>query len=114
MTALILGGTTVPTPDDYQVELIRHRYVGPTHPGRDIDYVAVTTPAECWPVTGLFRLPRSGVRALIAFGDAAASVARPTVVETFGPVRPHLRPFRSRSGWPSWSRRWPSTATTLW
>jgi PE-PPE domain len=56
LTALILGGTTVPTPDEYLVELIRHQYIEPTHPGRDIDYVAVTTPAEVWPVTGLFRL----------------------------------------------------------
>ena len=70
MTALILGGTTVPTPDDYQVELIRHQYIEPTHPGHDIDYVAVTTPAECWPVTGLFR--SSGAFGPRAFGGAAA------------------------------------------
>ena len=56
LTALILGGTTVPTPDDYLVELIKHQYIEPTHPGHDIDYIAVTTPAEVWPVTGLFRL----------------------------------------------------------
>src|ERR1700754_1499502 len=43
-TALIMGGTTVPTPDDYLVELIKNQYIVPTHPGQDIDYVAVTTP----------------------------------------------------------------------
>ncbi|MGB9226399.1 PE-PPE domain-containing protein [Mycobacterium sp.] len=56
LAALILGGTTVPTPDEYLVELIKDQYIDPTHPGRDIDYVAVTTPAQVWPVTGLFRL----------------------------------------------------------
>jgi hypothetical protein len=56
LTALILGGTTVPTPDEYQVELIKKQYIEPTHPGRDIGYVAVKTPAEVWPVTGLFRI----------------------------------------------------------
>ncbi len=55
-TALILGGTTIPTPDDYLVELITNQYIAPTHPGQDIKYVAVTTPAEVWPVTGFFRL----------------------------------------------------------
>src|SRR6478672_2311323 len=55
-TALIMGGTTVPTPDDYLIELIKNQYIAPTHPGQDIDYVAVTTPEEAWPITGLTRL----------------------------------------------------------
>ena len=46
-TALIMGGTTVPTPDDYLVELVKNQYIAPTHPGQDIEYVAVTTPEEC-------------------------------------------------------------------
>src|SRR5262245_49849648 len=56
LTALIIGGTTIPTPDDYLVELIKKQYIAPTHPGQDIEYVAVTAPAEAWPLTGLFRL----------------------------------------------------------
>ena len=55
-TALIIGGTTIPTPDDYLVELIKNQYIAPTHPGQNIEYVAVTAPAEVWPLTGLFRL----------------------------------------------------------
>ena len=56
LTALIIGGTTIPTPDDYLVELMKNQYIAPTHPGQNIDYVAVTAPAEVWPLTGFFRL----------------------------------------------------------
>ena len=55
-TALVLGGTTIPTPDDYMVQLFKNQYVTPTHPGEDIEYVAVTAPQEWWPVTGFARL----------------------------------------------------------
>jgi hypothetical protein len=55
-TALIMGGGTVPTPDAYLVELIKNQYIAPTHPGEDIEYVAVTAPMEAWPITGLVRL----------------------------------------------------------
>lgn len=55
-TALILCGTTCPTPDDYWIESVKNTYVGPTHPGQDLDYVAVTAPMQFWPITGLFRL----------------------------------------------------------
>ena len=53
---MILGGTTVPTPDDAYVEVVKNQFIAPTHPGQTIDYVAVTTPEESWPITGLFRL----------------------------------------------------------
>jgi hypothetical protein len=57
-TALILGRTSVPTPNDAYVEIVKNQYIGPTHPGQDINYVAVTTPQEFWPLTALlFRLP---------------------------------------------------------
>jgi hypothetical protein len=55
-TALIMGGTTIPTPDDYMVQLFKNQIIAPTHPGEDIDYVALTTPQEWWPVTGFARL----------------------------------------------------------
>ena len=57
-TALILGRTSVPTPDDAYVEIVKNQYIGPTHPRQDINYVAVTTPQEFWPLsTLLFRIP---------------------------------------------------------
>jgi hypothetical protein len=38
------------------VETVKNQFIAPTHPGQDIDYVAVTTPGEYWPLTGLLRL----------------------------------------------------------
>src|SRR5262245_8831214 len=58
-TALIMGGTTVPTPDDAYVETVMNHFIAPTHPtqpGETITPVAVTTPEEAWPTTGLQRL----------------------------------------------------------
>jgi hypothetical protein len=55
-TALILCGTTCPTPDEYVIETVKNQFIAPTHPGQDIDYVAVTTPQELWPATGAARL----------------------------------------------------------
>jgi hypothetical protein len=55
-TALILCGTTCPTPDDAYVEVVKNQFIMPTHPCQDIDYVAVTTPEELWPITGVGRL----------------------------------------------------------
>ena len=53
--ALILGGSSVPTPDDFWVESVKNQFIAPTHPGQ-IEYAAVTTPEEWWPLTGLIRL----------------------------------------------------------
>jgi hypothetical protein len=36
-TALILGGTTVPTPDDAYIDAVRNHFIAPTHPGQDIN-----------------------------------------------------------------------------
>jgi hypothetical protein len=55
-TALILCGTTCPTPDDFVVESVRDQFIAPTHPGQDLEYVPVTTPEEFWPISGVFRL----------------------------------------------------------
>ncbi len=38
------------------VETVKNQFIAPTHPGQEIDYVAVTTPGEYWPLTGLLRL----------------------------------------------------------
>jgi hypothetical protein len=55
-TALIMGGSSVPTPDDAYIDAVRNHFIAPTHPGQDINYVAVTAPMEVWPITGLGRL----------------------------------------------------------
>jgi hypothetical protein len=55
-TALLLCGTACPTWNDAHVEDIKNQFIGPTHPGQDIDYTAVTAPMELWPLTGLFRV----------------------------------------------------------
>jgi hypothetical protein len=55
-TALIMCGTTCPTPDEYWVESVMDQFITPTHSGQTITPVAVTTPEEYWPVTGLARL----------------------------------------------------------
>ena len=63
-TALILGGAGLPTPNDYYVETVRNQYIAPTHPGQVIDYKAVTTPEEIWPITGLVPLLGLGLLAV--------------------------------------------------
>jgi hypothetical protein len=55
-TALLVCGTTCPTWDAAGVELIMNQFITPTHPGQTITPVAVTTPQEAWPLTGLLRL----------------------------------------------------------
>ena len=30
--ALVLGGTTVPTPDDYYIEVVKNHFIAPTYP----------------------------------------------------------------------------------
>ncbi|MGE2692039.1 PE-PPE domain-containing protein [Mycolicibacterium pulveris] len=55
-TALVMGGVTVPTPDEAYIDAVKNQFIAQTHPGQDIDYVAVTTPGELWPATGVARL----------------------------------------------------------
>ena len=55
-TALIMCGTTCPTPDAWFIDKVRDEYIAPTHKGQEIDYVPVTTPEEAWPIAGLLRL----------------------------------------------------------
>jgi hypothetical protein len=44
--ALIMGFTSLPTPDDYFMETVTNQFIAPTHPGQTITPVAVTTPEE--------------------------------------------------------------------
>jgi hypothetical protein len=55
-TALIMGGTAIPTWNDADVEVIMNQFIAPTHPDQTMEPVAVTTPEEAWPLTGLVRL----------------------------------------------------------
>ncbi|MDG4667557.1 PE-PPE domain-containing protein [Mycobacterium sp. 236(2023)] len=55
-TALLVCGTTCPTWDDAGVQAIMDNFITPTQPGRDITPVAVKTPEELWPLTGILRL----------------------------------------------------------
>lgn len=55
-TALVLGGTTIPTPDQFYLDAVRDNFVGPLNPGDTITYVPVTTPMELWPFTGAGRV----------------------------------------------------------
>ena len=78
-TALIMGTSGVPTPDDFYVEVVKNQFIAPTHPGH-IEPVKVTTPEGLWPSGLVFRF----VSLLgIGFGDP----------EIFGPGGP---------GWPGW------------
>jgi PE-PPE domain len=74
-TALIMGGTTVPTPDEFWIESVMNQFIAPTHPGQTIEPVAVTTPEETWPITGIARLLE------LAFGD-------PSIAGPGGPAWP--------------------------
>ena len=55
-TALVMGGTSLPTPTPWYMDMARNQFIAPTHPGLDIDYVPVTTPEEHGPLTGIDRL----------------------------------------------------------
>jgi hypothetical protein len=62
-TALMVCGGGCPTWDDASMQIILNQFITPTHPDQTISPVAVTTPSELWPVTGLLRL------LVLAFGD---------------------------------------------
>ncbi len=55
-TALIMCATTCPTADAYVVDTVMNQFITPTHSGQTITPVAVTTPEELWPSTGILRL----------------------------------------------------------
>ncbi len=71
--ALIMGFTSLPTPDDAYIDAVRNQFIAPTHPGQHIKYVAVTTPEEGWPLTGLIRLGCAAVGAPSLCGPGGAA-----------------------------------------
>lgn len=62
-TALLVCGGACPKFDDASVDIVMNQFITPTHPGETITPVAVTTPSEYWPLTGVLRLVG------LAFGD---------------------------------------------
>ena len=112
-TALIMGTSSVPTPDDFWVESVKNQFIAPTHPGQRIEYVKVTTPEEVWPITGLGRLAELafGPR---RFGGLAAQGGRMSRGGNCRGSSTSPSISRSGSGLPIWSGRWPRTATTIW
>ena len=56
-TALIVCGTTCPKFDAANGEIVMNQFIKPTHPGQNFDQpIAVTTPNEAWPLTGVLRV----------------------------------------------------------
>jgi hypothetical protein len=72
-TALIMGGTSIPTWNDADVEVIMNQFIAPTHPGQTIEPVALTTPEEGWPITGLIRLIGLALGPPSIFGPGGAA-----------------------------------------
>jgi hypothetical protein len=112
--ALILGRTSVPTPDDAYVETVKNQYIGPTHPGQDINYIAVATPQEFWPFTALlFRIPGLAVGPQEIWGPGGPGWPDESWWKLSGLF--DLTIDQSLvSGSAIWNRRWPSMATTTW
>ena len=71
-TALIMGGTSIPTWSDADVKVIMNQFIAPTHPRETIEPVAVTTPEEGWPITGLIRLIGRALGPRSIFGPGGA------------------------------------------
>ena len=97
--ALILGGTTVPTPDSAYIDAVRNHFIAPTHPGQDIDYIPVTAPMEFWPITGAFRLVWLVLGPPSVWGLDGPAWPNEPLVEAVGPVRPVLRSVGPTRGW---------------
>ena len=71
--ALIMGFTSLPTPDDVYIDAVLNQFIAPTHPKQTIEPVAVTTPEEGWPLTGLVRLGCAAVGAPSLCGPGGAA-----------------------------------------
>jgi len=71
--ALIMGFTSLPTPDDAYANAVKNQFIAPTHPGQTIEPVAVTTPEEGWPLTGIIRLGCAAVGAPSLCGPGGAA-----------------------------------------
>ena len=71
--ALIMGFTSLPTPDDAYIDAVKNQFIAPTHPCQNIpcqniDYFKVTTPEGLWPLAGLGRLIPLGAPEIFGVG----------------------------------------------
>jgi hypothetical protein len=110
---LIIGATTIPTPDEFWVASVMNQFIAPTHPDQTIEPVVVTTPEEMGPSRGstASSLARSGLRksgGLVAQRGRMSRGGNSRGSSTSRGISP------SGPGSPTWSRRWPTTATTIW
>ena len=112
-TALIMGGTSIPTWSDADVKVIMNQFIAPTHPRETIEPVAVTTPEEGWPITGLIRLIGRALGPRSIFGPGGAGWPDEPWWKLSG-LFDLTTSIRSRPGSPIWRRRWRSMATTIW
>jgi hypothetical protein len=98
-TALLVCGTACPTWHESDVEIIMNQVITPTHPGQTITPVAVTTPSEQWPITGLLRLigVAFGIR---ASSDLAAQCGRMSRGGNCRGCSTSSPMSRCRPGWP--------------
>ena len=103
-TGLIMGFTSLPTPDDFYIDAVKNQFIAPTHPGETIEYVAVTTPEEGWPLTGLVRLSCAalGPRACAGLAARCGRMSRGGNCRGSS-TSPSIS--RSRPGSPIWRRR---------
>jgi hypothetical protein len=95
-TALLMGGTTIPTWNDADVAVIMGQFIAPTHSDHTIAPVAVTTPQEFWPVTGLGRLggKRSRLSPIpVASDTIATSQNTCSIIEFDDHPYPHIIEF---------------------
>ena len=102
-TALILGGTTVPTPDQFYLDTVRDHFIGPTQPGQ-VTYVQVTAPMTVWPATGISRIIWF-VTGPITFGVLVARHGRTSLCGSSRDSSTPPSTSRCRAGSPPWSRR---------
>lgn len=72
-TALLVCGTTCPAWHDADIARIMDQFITPTHPGQTLTPVAVRTPEEYWPITGIMRLLGSAVGDPTFFGPGGAA-----------------------------------------
>lgn len=83
--ALVMGFTSLPTPDKAYIDAVGNQFIAPTHSSsQHIEYVPVTTPEEGWPLTGLIRLGCAAVGAQSLCGPGGAVTVAGDFVDAIG------------------------------
>ncbi len=98
-TALIMGGTTIPKPDDYLVKLFMNQFIVPTHPNETIDPPVAGNDAPGVVARHGIRTPHwARGRSPERLGTGWRRMAERAVVETLWAVRRHNRSVASGRG----------------